>query len=109
MQLIGAALGDQHHLSARRPAFVGALASHGNPKLLHGIQWNRQHGIEAGDPRLAALEELEPCVDPTSVCAADTGVLVVVYVHTVEDDVVLIAARPHHFTVDVTPGCRLSN
>ena len=30
---------------------------------------------------------------------ADTRVLVVVYVHAVEDDVVLIAPRSHHFTI----------
>ena len=49
VQLIGAALGDQHHLAARRPALIGALAGDGDAKLLDGIQWNRQHGVEAGD------------------------------------------------------------
>ena len=66
MELVGAALGDERHLAARGASLVGALSRDGGAELLHGIERNRQHGIEARDA------------------------FVVVDVHAVEGDVVLV-------------------
>src|SRR5271154_235323 len=95
MQLIGAALGDQHDLSARRPALVGALAGYGNAKLLDRIQRNWQHRIEARDVALPG--GVGTLLGSDVGLAADTRILVVIYVHAVQDDVILIAPRTHHF------------
>ncbi len=96
MQLIGAALGDEHHLSARRAPFVSALAGHGHAKLLHGVQRNRQNGIESCDVVLAG--GVGALLGSHVGLAADPRVFVVIHIHAVQDHVILIAPRPHHFT-----------
>ena len=42
---------------------------------------------------------LEPCCGSDVGYAADTRVLVIVHIHAVQDDVVLIAPRSHHFAI----------
>ncbi len=101
MQHIRAALGHQHHLAAGGTALIRTLPTHGDAKLLHGIERDREHGVESGiDVGSVAVDALISA-SRGRVLRHETGILVIVHIHAVEGDVVLIAARSQYFAI----GC----
>ena len=99
VELIGAALGDQHHLAAGRTALIDTLAAHRYTEFLNRIEWNRQHGVEARiDIRVVPIHSLVSGAS-RRVLSHKASVLVVVHIHAIQGDVVLIAARAQHFAV----------
>ena len=93
MKLVGAALGDQRDLTAGGTALVGALSADRDAKLLHGVERNRQRGVEA---RLVGNAIGVRSVGEAVCRRIDTGILVVVHVDAIERDVVLVALRSEH-------------
>ena len=48
VKVVRSAFGHECDLPSGGPPHVRALASHGDTEFLHGIQWNREHGIKPG-------------------------------------------------------------
>ena len=99
MKLIGPALGDQHHLAARRAPLIDAFAAHRHAEFLDGIERNRQHGVESGvDVRAIPVDALIG-VARGRVLRHQAGVLIVVDIHAIQRDVILIAPRAQDLAV----------
>jgi hypothetical protein len=107
VKLIRSALGKERDLTAGGAAEVGSFAGDGDAKFLDRVERDGENGVESGVVIDAVgVGTLISAKAGSGGLGHEAGILVVVDVGAVEDDVVLIATGSENFTARGDAGLK---